>query len=128
MNRITQVGAVLFVIAMTVGWSGPNITSNAKQDPLGRSVAVMQAQTGMMSGVVSPSSSNSTVTAYSSADTATASADTTTGTFMFMTLPAGSYTVHVMPGNMSLNDTTISNVSVVDGQTTNLGTIQLSSK
>ncbi len=82
---------------------------------------------GEIAGKVLPTIALPTITASSSSDTVTTVADTS-GNFKVTHLSSGSYDLQIVPSDTTLNDTTISNVSVTDGQVTNLDTISLSLK
>jgi Domain of unknown function (DUF4382) len=82
---------------------------------------------GAIAGIVLPDSSRPSITAFNSSDTVSTVADTS-GKFTVGYLPSGSYTLSIVPADTALNDTTISNVSVTNGQTTNVGTITLSNR
>jgi hypothetical protein len=89
--------------------------------------AVATATTGSIAGVVAPPSTRASVWAYGQVDTVTTSADTT-GSFKLAYLNPETYSVYIASGDTSYNDTTISNVNVTAGITTNLDTITLSHK
>lgn len=89
--------------------------------------AVATATTGTIIGVVLPASAHASVWAYGQIDTVTTSTDTT-GSFMLAYLNPETYTISIASNDTSYNDTTISNVSVTAGVTTNLDTIMLSQK
>ncbi len=80
--------------------------------------------TGAIAGIVSPATSRPTIMAYNSSDTVTTAADTA-GTFKVSYLSAGTYSLQITPADTTLNDTTVTNVNVTAGQTTNVGTITL---
>ncbi len=89
--------------------------------------AVATATTGIIAGTVSPSSSSPSVWAYGLIDTASTFADITGG-FKLAYLNPATYSVHIAPKDTTYRDTTITNVSVTSGATTNLGTITLTHK
>lgn len=80
---------------------------------------------GTISGAISPASAKGIVSTLAGADTVSAVADTSSGAFKLMALPAGTYAVHIAPGDVAYRDTTVAGVPVVAGQDTNLGTIPL---
>ncbi len=82
---------------------------------------------GVIDGSVLPHSALPTITAFNSSDTVTTVADTS-GDFKVTHLSTGSYDVDIVPSDTTLNDTTLTNVNVTAGQTTNVGTIILSTK
>lgn len=88
---------------------------------------ITTASNGAISGTVLPDSARPTVTAFSSSDTVSTIADTT-GNFTIGYLSSGTYSLQIVPADTAFNDTTITNISVTDGQTTKVGTITLSNK
>jgi hypothetical protein len=91
--------------------------------------ATNEAISGVISGTVSPANTNPTIYSISGTDTvSTAFADTTTGNFKMIGIPAGTYNVSFVPADTTYRDTTITGVSVVAGQTQQLGTVTLSKK
>jgi hypothetical protein len=83
---------------------------------------------GTISGTVNPVSAASSVFAITGTDTVSTLADASTGSFKFMAMLQGSYTVKVLSKNLLYNDKTITNVSVTAKQNTDLGTISLTLK
>jgi hypothetical protein len=81
---------------------------------------------GTISGTILPPLSGASVFTLAGADTVSTFADAVTGEFRLMALPAEVYAVHIIPGVIAYRDTTITDVAVVAGQNTNLGTIMLS--
>lgn len=91
--------------------------------------ATNEALTGAVSGTISPANTKPTVYSISGSDTlSTAFSDTTTGSFKLIGLKAGSYNISIVPADTTYRDTTITGVSVVAGQTQQLGTVILSKK
>ena len=91
--------------------------------------ATNEAQTGAISGTVSPASAKPVVYGISGADTvSTTYADTTSGDFKLIGLPSGSYNVSFVPADTTYRDTTITGISVVAGQTQQLGAINFTKK
>ncbi len=88
---------------------------------------ITTASNGAITGTVLPDSSRPTVTAFNSADTVSTIADST-GKFTIGYLASGSYSLQVVPSDTAFADTTITGISVTDGQTNNIGTITLSNK
>lgn len=82
---------------------------------------------GAVTGIITPSSARPSITAFNSSDTVSTVADTS-GNFAIGYLSSGTYSLQIVPSDTTLNDTTITNVSVTDGQTTKVGTITLSNK
>ena len=88
-----------------------------------------EAQTGDISGTVSPASAKPAIYGISGTDTVSSTfADTTTGNFKLMGMSSGNYSVSIVPSDTTYKDSTITNVSVVAGQTQQLNTITLSKK
>lgn len=94
-----------------------------KLDPVIRVEA--NVVSGTISGTVSPASAQSVVSTTAGTDTVTAVCDSTTGFFRLMALPAGTYSVAIRPTDTSYRDTTLTNISVVAQQDTNIGTVVL---
>lgn len=86
---------------------------------------VANQTSGTISGVISPASARGVASTIVGTDTASAVADTSSGAFRLMALPAGTYSVHIAPGDSAYRDTTLAGVAVVAGHDTNLGTIPL---
>ncbi|MDE3056391.1 MAG: DUF4382 domain-containing protein [Bacteroidota bacterium] len=89
--------------------------------------AVATATTGTIIGVVLPAFTRASVRANGQVDTVTTSTDTT-GRFKLAYLNPETYNVSIASNDTSYDDTTISNVSVTAGVTTNLDTIMLAHK
>ncbi|SRR5260221_7266975 len=85
---------------------------------------IVEAESGAIKGMVTPTASTPAVYAFSSKDTATTSADPLTGKFLLKGLTAGSYTVEFTPKTGYLADT-VKNVNVTVGSVTDMGTIQI---
>lgn len=83
------------------------------------------ALTGAIAGTIEPASASALITAISAQDTASTFA-TGSGAFKLVGLNPASYAVSVHATGGSYRDTTIVNVQVTAGTTTNLGTIVLS--
>jgi hypothetical protein len=84
-----------------------------------------EATSGSVKGIVLPPTGVNWVFAIQNTDTvATAKPDQVTGSFVLGGLAAGSYAIAVDASGI-LKDTTISNVNVTVGQSTNIGTVQL---
>ncbi|WP_276133484.1 DUF4382 domain-containing protein [Polluticoccus soli] len=80
---------------------------------------------GKIKGVALPLSALITVYAINGPDTFSAVPDITTGGYAFAGLPAGTYSVMLDAGVVSFVDTTVANVQVQYGTTTDVGTILL---
>jgi len=78
---------------------------------------------GSISGQVLPTTTLTTVYAIQAPDTV-GSAITTNGNFVVSVLPAGTYSLAFHP-SASYRDTTLTSVNVTAGNTTNVGTVQL---
>lgn len=95
-----------------------------QMQPVIRAVAV--ATSGSISGIVDPDS----IRAYAVAgpDTVAQTHSDTMGYFKLVGLPAGLYSVQIVPDDITYADTSISDVTVVAGETNDLGLIQLRKK
>lgn len=80
---------------------------------------------GSISGVVSPASAHALVSTMAGLDTLTTYANVTSGGFMLMALPAGIYSVTIHSGVDAYADSTLTGITVVAQQNTNIGTIVL---
>jgi hypothetical protein len=80
------------------------------------------AISGAIRGKISPSGTLAIVTATSNTNLTYSTNVTTTGDFLFMGLPAGTYSITVTPA-LPLNPITQSNITVTTGVTTIIGTI-----
>ncbi|MCD6062582.1 MAG: hypothetical protein K0R82_493 [Flavipsychrobacter sp.] len=80
---------------------------------------------GKIKGVALPLSALITVYAINGTDTFSAIPNTTTGGFAFAGLPAGTYSVALDAGVATFVDSTITNVQVQYGTTTDVGSILL---
>jgi hypothetical protein len=85
-----------------------------------------EALTGSIHGVAQPAESKALVIAVNDEDTVSTSADTLLGAFLIPGLSAGTYDVHFSPGN-EFTDTTIYNITVVPGQTSEMDTVFIQS-
>ena len=88
--------------------------------------AVSFVTSGSISGIVDPDSVN--VYAIASPDTAAHTHSNTTGYFKLFGLPAGLYTVQIVPDDVTYADTVFADVAVIAGETADLGSIQLRRK
>jgi hypothetical protein len=95
-----------------------------QMQPVIRAVAVTTS--GSISGIVDPDSIRAYAVAGS--DTVAQTHSDTSGYFKLVGLPAGLYSVQIVPDDATYADTSISDVSVVAGQNDDLGLIQLRSK
>ncbi len=86
------------------------------------------AITGGLSGTIYPVIARATITAIAGSDTITADADTLSGWFKMIAVPPASYTLYITASDTSYADSTVTNVLVMAGQTTNIGVITLPSK
>jgi len=80
---------------------------------------------GSISGVVSPAISFAQITTTINLDTVMTYADALTGSFKLMVLPAGTYSVGIISGNVNYADSTVTGVNVIARQNTDIGTITL---
>jgi len=85
---------------------------------------IPEAQDGAIKGVVSPVTATPAVYAIKETDTLAAAYTDATGHFLLRGLEAGTYTVSFAP-NSDFESTQKENVSVVIGQVTDLGTVQI---
>jgi hypothetical protein len=85
--------------------------------------AIANATSGSISGIVNPTSAQ--VFALTDPDTVAHTHSDTSGYFKLIALPAGLYSVHIVADDATYADTTFSDVAVLAGQTTDLGTIEL---
>lgn len=84
---------------------------------------------GTISGKVNPLDAEASIYVMSGTDTVSSTfAEATSGSFKFIALLAGTYSVKVSPGNVIYDDTSIANVVVTAKQNTDLGTISLNLK
>lgn len=88
------------------------------------------ATSGSIKGSVTPTNTEGVVFAISpSMDTLSTYLDTVSGSFMFRGVPADIYRVEIDPSTTSgLSNKEVSNVKVVNGQETDLGTIDLTAQ
>jgi len=86
--------------------------------------AVMMTTAGAISGTVAPAGTATSVFAIQSPDTIASTIAAADGSFMLSALPAGTYGVAFHP-DTAYRDTTISGVLVSAGNTTSVGTVQL---
>lgn len=86
--------------------------------------SITQALDGAIKGTVHPANSNPSVFAITGNDTVSTSVDTTSGAFLVKGLQAGSYKV-VIGATTQYQSKEISNVAVVNGQVTDVGTVEL---
>ncbi|HKI46635.1 MAG TPA: DUF4382 domain-containing protein [Balneolales bacterium] len=104
-----------------------NITGSLILKPVIK--ATNEAQTGAISGTASPAGAKPVIYGISGADTvSTTFADTTSGDFKLVGLTSGSYSVSFVPADTTYRDTTITGVSVVAGQTQQLGAVNFTKK
>ena len=79
---------------------------------------------GTISGTVAPANTPTTVYALQSPDTVASTLAAADGSFQLAALPAGTYNVAFHP-DTAYRDTTLAGVAVTAGNTTSLGTVQL---
>ena len=80
---------------------------------------------GTISGSISPVSARAVVSTVAGTDTLSAAADSVSGAFKLMAVPAGTYSIKVVPTVTSYRDTTITGVQVTAQQDKPLGVITL---
>jgi len=85
--------------------------------------AIAKATSGSISGIVNPTSAEAF--ALTDPDTVAYTHSDTSGYFKLIALPQGLYSVHIVADDTTYADTTFSDVAVLAGQTTDLGTIEL---
>ena len=85
---------------------------------------VSSATTGIISGIVLPDTVSANIWAVLGSDSTSTSKDTT-GAFKLLNLLPDTYKVHIIPNNTDFKDTTITNVVVTVGNTTDISTITL---
>ncbi len=83
---------------------------------------------GFIKGMVDPASSKSIVLAIMNQDTVSTFADTTSGNFKVVGLTPGTYSLSISPRDTAYNDTTLTNIQVNSGDSTDVGTIKLHQK
>jgi len=89
--------------------------------------ATEKAITGIIDGVANPADARPVVYAIANSDTlASTIADTTTGEFRLIGLEAGTFDVSVNPRNDNFAEETVTGVEVTAGETTDVGTVDLS--
>lgn len=86
--------------------------------------SITQALDGAIKGTVHPANANPSVFAITGTDTISTSVDTTSGAFLVKGLQAGTYRV-VTSATSQYQSKEISNVTVVNGQVTDVGTVEL---
>ncbi|MGH2400086.1 MAG: DUF4382 domain-containing protein [bacterium] len=86
--------------------------------------ALPRANTGAISGTLTPSGVAAAVHALAGPDTVTSTLAAASGEFVLSLLPVGTYTVAIAPDS-GYRDTTRAGVAVAAGSTTSLGTIAL---
>ncbi len=89
--------------------------------------AVATATTGTIAGSVSPASTKPTIWGYASVDSVSTATDST-GAFKLLALKPATYAVYIAPKDTLYRDTTITNVAVTAGVTTNLPAVTLRHK
>jgi hypothetical protein len=113
-----------FDVLRSVVRAGPPQTNNFLLKPVIR--ATNQALTGNIGGTISPAESKPVIYAINDSDTlSTTYANVETGEFLLVGLPAGAYTVSVEATEEGYVSTSLSDVEVVVGQTTDLEVIEL---
>jgi hypothetical protein len=88
---------------------------------------VATGTTGIIAGAVIPAATKPTIWAFGVADSVSTSADTNGG-FMLLSLDPGTYKILIDSKGTLYRDTTLTNVVMIVGATTDLGTIILTYK
>jgi hypothetical protein len=96
-------------------------TGEYQMKPVIRAIAV--ATSGSISGTVDPKGAEAL--ALANPDTLAYAHTDTSGYFKLIGLPEGAYSVQIVPDDVTYADTTLIDVPVTAGLTTDLGTIQL---
>jgi len=86
---------------------------------------VLQSVGGSIKGVVDPASSNTLIFALQGLDTIAGTNTDTTGSFLIKGLAASNYDLIVIPDDTSLEVKSVKDVSVLNGQVTNVDTVYL---
>lgn len=86
---------------------------------------VEEGETGSISGVVEPGDADPNIFALMGDDTLASTSPDTTGAFLLQGLEAGSYDLALDPANEQYSDTTLTGISVEEGEETDVGTITL---
>ena len=86
--------------------------------------AIATANTGSISGSVSPATVTSNVWAVAGTDSISTSTDASGG-FKFQGLQPDTYSIYIAPNDTTYNDSTISNINVTSNNTTDIGTVML---
>jgi len=88
--------------------------------------ATNEAVTGNIAGTVNPAAAEPVVYAIAGSDTVGSTiADTTSGDFRIIGLEAGSYTVAVNPRDTTYADKNVPDITVMVGETNNIGTVEV---
>ncbi|MCL4538143.1 MAG: DUF4382 domain-containing protein [Bacteroidetes bacterium] len=124
-SNITYVMTLDFNANQSIIAAGGIVNSQFILKPVIR--VITTPSNGAIEGTVVPASARPSVMAFNSSDTVSTVADTS-GHFVVGYLSSGSYSLELTPSDTTYNDTTITNVSVTDGKSTNVGTVTLSSK
>lgn len=83
---------------------------------------------GTLKGSIAPVNVKSSVFAIMNQDTTSTFSDTTNGAFKIYGLTPGTYSLSIMPGDTTYMDTTLTNIQINSGDTTDVGTITLRKK
>lgn len=124
-SDMTYVMTLDFNVNSSIVTTGNSLSGKFLLKPVIR--VITTPSSGAITGTVIPGVARPSITALGSSDTVTTVADTA-GSFTIGYLSSGAYSLQVVPSDSTYTDTTISNVNVMNGQTTNLGTITLRSK
>lgn len=88
--------------------------------------ATTVAESGTVTGIVTPAETQSLVTASNGTEEISAYTDEESGEFLLYGVPAGTYAITVTPdADSGLTDVTLEDIEVVKGESKDLGTITL---
>lgn len=124
-SNITYVMTLDFNVNQSVVVTGSPVSGKFLLKPVIR--VITTPSSGAITGMVLPGMARPSITAVSSSDTVTTVADTT-GNYTIGYLPSGTYNLQIVPSDTSYSDTTLPNISVVNGQTTKADTTVLHSR
>lgn len=124
-SNITYVLTLDFNVNQSIVVTGSPLSGKFLLKPVIR--VITTPSSGAITGTVVPGIARPSITAISSSDTVTTVADTT-GNYTIGYLSSGTYSLQIVPSDTTYTDTTLSNISVVNGQTTKVDTVALQSR
>lgn len=124
-SDMTYVLTLDFNVNQSIAVTGNSASGGFLLNPVIR--VITTPSSGAITGTVLPGIARPSITAFGSSDTVSTVADTS-GNFTIGYLASGTYSLQIVPSDTAYNDTTISNVSVMNGETAKLATITLSNK